>query len=273
MGYDRVEAKRRARIAMRNAYPHPMLVTLVYLLLTAGLTTLIMSFVSDPFSLAYLYLLEGNYAPEAIAQTIFTPGRVGVFTVMEILTTLYLWVAGFGYVSYALRLSRGEQPGYRNLLDGFSTIGRAILVNLLTGVFTALWSLIALVPYTALVVVGAMLDSFLLILVAIVILVVWVIFVSYRYRLAMYFLLDHPEMGALEAIRQSKQYMKGRYGALFVQDLSFLGWAILTPFTLGILSLWYAPYKGAADANFYNYAVYGALPDPMGPAPDNGPTF
>lgn len=42
-------------------------------------------------------------------------------------------------------------------------------------------------------------------------------------------------------------------------DLSFLGWILLTPFTLGILGLWLNPYMGAAEANFYDYVVHGAF--------------
>lgn len=59
MYFNRPEAKYRARLAMRGAYPHPMLVTLVYILLTGVLTYAIMYFVTNPFSLAYLYLVDG----------------------------------------------------------------------------------------------------------------------------------------------------------------------------------------------------------------------
>lgn len=64
---------------------------------------------------------------------------------------------------------------------------------------------------------------------------------SYRYRLALYFMLDHPDWGVMECIRQSKQTMKGWKWPLFVMDLSFLGWMILELLTFGILSLWVSP--------------------------------
>lgn len=51
-------------------------------------------------------------------------------------------------------------------------------------------------------------------------------------------------MGSLEAISRSKQAMRGWKGSLFVLDLSFLGWILLTPFTLGILGLWLNPIWG-----------------------------
>ena len=37
MGFSRYEAKMRAKASMRGAYPHPMLVTLVYILMTVVL--------------------------------------------------------------------------------------------------------------------------------------------------------------------------------------------------------------------------------------------
>ena len=83
---------------------------------------------------------------------------------------------------------------------------------------------------------------------------------SYRYRLAIYYLLDHPDMGVLESISNSKQTMKGKKIDLFVMDLSFLGWLILSVFTLGILGLWVSPYLCASEANFYHWAVNGVFP-------------
>lgn len=61
MGFNRPEAKFQARNAMRGAYPHPMLVTLVYVLLTSVLASAIMYFVNNPFQIAYVYLLDGIY--------------------------------------------------------------------------------------------------------------------------------------------------------------------------------------------------------------------
>ena len=71
--FDRLGAKYRARMAMRGAYPHPMLVTLVYVLLTGVLSSVVLNFVSEPFQAAYFYLTETNYEMEEILTAIFTP--------------------------------------------------------------------------------------------------------------------------------------------------------------------------------------------------------
>ena len=110
--------------------------------------------------------------------------------------------------------------------------------------------------------------------------VMMVIF-SYRYRLATYFLLDHPEMGALESITQSKQAMKGWKGELFILDWSFFGWLLLvalvelvgiglgTLFSPALAHCWVRwlrgrsacaqPYMNGTEANFYDWVTHGSL--------------
>lgn len=260
MRYNRPEAKWLARDAMRGAYPHPMLVSLVYILMTSVLSTIIMNYVADPFQVAYYYLTQTSYEVEEILSAIFTPSQIMIVLLMELLINLYYWVVNYGYTSYCLRLARREGPGYRNLLDGFYNIGRALAVNFLVSLFTLLWGLIGIVVYIAAVFLAVISGLTLLILIGAIFMMVWTIGVSYRYRLSVYFLLDHPEMGALEAIGHSKTAMQGNRMTLFVQDLSFLGWALLSVFTLGILGLWLNPYMGAVDANFYQWVVYGTFP-------------
>ena len=263
MGFNRPEAKYRARLAMRGAYPHPMLVTLVYVLLTGVLTYAIMYFVSNPFTLAYWYLLDGADVQD-VYRYIFTAQRVGLYLLMELLITLYAWVMQFGYTAYTLGLARRTGPGYRTLLEGFAHLGKALLVSFLISLFTSLWGLLAMLPGVVVLMVGSVAESSGLIFLAVLLMLagaVVEVIVSYRYRLAIYFLLDNHDMGALAAITASKQAMRGHKGELFVMDLSFLGWVLLSVFTLGILSLWLGPYIGATESNFYHWVVYGSFPN------------
>ena len=66
MGFNRPEAKRLAKAAMRNTNPNPMLVTLVFVLLTTGVSYLVGLVLTNPIYdalyTAYLYLLDGAYA-------------------------------------------------------------------------------------------------------------------------------------------------------------------------------------------------------------------
>ena len=66
-----------------------------------------------------------------------------------------------------------------------------------------------------------------------------------------YILLDKPELSANEAITESRRMMTGNKMKLFLLDLSFFGWFILSVFTFGILLIYVIPYMQAAHAEFY----------------------
>ena len=68
------------------------------------------------------------------------------------------------------------------------------------------------------------------------------IIAGYRYRFAVYNLCENPDIGVMEAISMSKAQTAGYKGDLFLLDLTFIGWNLLCSLTLGILSIWIAPY-------------------------------
>ena len=293
MGYNRPEAKRLAKQAMRTTNPHPMLVTLVYVLLTTVLTYLVSSRVVNPFTTFYWYVADGAYRVEDLIRALLLPGTVALFLVVQVVIVLFSWVMSFGYTSYALRMARNEQPGYQNLMDGFRTAGRAILVYLLINIFTTLWGLLAMVPAMVMIVVSAVTENGGFILLAVLLLIagsILSVVISYRYRLAAYFLLDNPDMGALASITESKRAMRGWKAELFVQDLSFFGWylvmacagilvgslglllgpgamSLLITLTGAVFNLWLTPYVWGTEANFYDWVVHGRYSGqpPMGP--------
>ena len=275
MGFQRVHAKLQAKAAMGKAYPHPMLVTLVYLLATTVLVWVIGFLVTNPFTEMLAYL-EAGYDPELVLAYTLRGGRVTLYVFLSVLLGLYTTVMAFGYTSYSLRLARGEQPSYRNLLDGFAVAGRVILATILMTVFLFLWELAVLIPAVlvavVLVIAGAEVLATLWMVVLVIGLSIFLLSVAYRYALTDFFLLDHPEMTALQAITASKKAMRGHKWELFVLELSFLGWSILSLLTLGILGLWVTPYRAATVANFYDMITGGYQPNPgFGTYPGQGP--
>ncbi|SEW36174.1 DUF975 family protein [[Clostridium] fimetarium] len=78
---------------------------------------------------------------------------------------------------------------------------------------------------------------------------------AYEYRMIDYILSENPDMERHNAFALSKEMMTGQKWNAFVLDLSFLGWDILSLFTIGLLSIFYvAPYQ-----NHTNAALYDAL--------------
>ena len=118
-----------------------------------------------------------------------------------------------------------ETVTYEELFSKINMCFSYLAISLLVGLFTALWSLLLIIPG---------------------------IIAAINYSLVYFVKLDNPELGALEVLRKSKEMMNGHKWDFFVLILSFLGWAILGIFTLGILYLWLVPYIQVTYANFYN---------------------
>jgi uncharacterized membrane protein len=110
---------------------------------------------------------------------------------------------------------------YREWELSLKVVGTAILV----GIFTILWTLLLIIPG---------------------------IIKGIAYSQAFFLLRDYPEYSALEAIKESKNRMKGYKWKFFLLNLSFIGWAFIAIFTLGIGFLWLSPYVATAQATFYN---------------------
>lgn len=133
--------------------------------------------------------------------------------------------AELGLARYNLDLLTKENPpAFRTLFSRFSIWGKAFGLRFMTGLFTALWMLLLIVPG---------------------------IIAAYRYAMAPYLMAEYPEMGVREAIAKSKELMQGNKGRLFCLQLSFIGWQLLSALTLGIGGLWLMPYQNAATAAFY----------------------
>jgi len=128
-------------------------------------------------------------------------------------------------ITIYLNLTKHMTPEIGELFAHFNKFWGAFKVTFLTGLFTALWSLLFVIPG---------------------------IIKAFSYSMAMYILAENPEIGALEAINRSKAMMDGHKMELFVLELSFIGWHLLGMVTLGIAYVWVIPYISATTANFYN---------------------
>lgn len=75
---------------------------------------------------------------------------------------------------------------------------------------------------------------------------------GYEYRMIPYILAENPDLDTKEVFELSKKMMDGEKANAFILDLSFIGWAILSVFTCGLLAVFYvAPYEALTDAHLY----------------------
>ena len=74
----------------------------------------------------------------------------------------------------------------------------------------------------------------------------------YSYYLVPYIQAENPSVTPLEAITLSRKMMNGYKWKCFLTELSFIGWALLSLITFGIVGIfYYHPYKSATMAEFY----------------------
>lgn len=132
----------------------------------------------------------------------------------------------WGYQTLFLGAVRGGEATAKDMFEGYNKelFSRVLTTTLLYYVYVFLWSLLLLIP-------GCI--------------------KSYSYAMTPYILKDNPEMKNNAAIEESMRIMNGHKLELFLLDLSFIGWALLSLLTCGIGFLWLAPYMNMARVNFY----------------------
>ncbi|EFV04835.1 MAG: DUF975 family protein [Prevotella salivae] len=132
----------------------------------------------------------------------------------------------WGYQTLFLGAVRGGEATAKDMFEGYNKelFSRVLTTTLLYYVYVFLWSLLLLIP-------GCI--------------------KSYSYAMTPYILKDNPEMKNNAAIEESMRMMDGHKLELFLLDLSFIGWAILSILTCCIGFLWLVPYMNMARVNFY----------------------
>ena len=265
MNFDRIRIKTEARACLSGANPHPMLVTLIYLLLTSGVSmggnyVIFLLATGSPLRAIEGVFLGGQYLSEELLTGVF----LLPFLFFTIVMGLFSAVLGAGYTAYAMRLARGQEGGLQDLFDIFSMAGKVLLTAIWQGLCMLPWLLLGTLLYWLLGMFLTLLGGFglfLFLIPGMIGFMAYCFWVVLRYSLTYFFLLDEPQGGAREAVRNSVTYMNGWKWELFKLELSFLGWQLLSILTLGILGLWVTPYYMAAMANFYDF-VTGRFPRP-----------
>lgn len=173
--------------------------------------------------------LRGKWGTMAIATLIYALilGACGALSLIYIGGFAALFLTGafaLGLAIMALTAARKQEVRAAQLFDGFKNYGSSLALYLLIAIFTALWTLLFIIPG---------------------------IVKAYSYSMSWYILADNPQMGANAARKRSMELMRGNKWRLFCLHCSFIGWLLLCILTLGILTLWIAPYLQTAQAEFY----------------------
>ena len=189
-----------------------------------------------------LAALRGNWAPAVVSSIVvfafaillvipsaLLEGAAQVASLILILLLPVLFYYPLCYVGYTNTykqlLVNGDDKITSNMFSyTFNGYWRNVWAGFLMILFTYLWMLLLIIPS---------------------------IIKAFAYSMTPYILKDYPELSANQAINLSVRMMKGHKFDLFYLYLSFIGWGILSVFTLGLGYLWLMPYMYASMAAFY----------------------
>ncbi len=227
MEIDRSAVKTHAKELIKTSNPKVLTASLIVMVLGALIALLSGRLVgiNSQEALRYVqYLQDGNTeaAISVILEHTPSPGAQLVNLLLEALTI----IVSLGFEIFLLNTLRGTSPELGNLLDGFSYWWKLLVMDFVIGLLIMLWSLLLIVPG---------------------------IIAAYRYSMANYVLITHPDYGIMECIRESKRLTSGWKSTLFVLDLSFLGWSLLCaiPVIGWLLSVWVTPYRALTFLEYY----------------------
>lgn len=171
--------------------------------------------------------LQGKWPMAAVAALIYSVVAGGLSAIPFIggLCSLFVGLPiAYGFTIVMFEVYKGKDIDFGVLFEGFQDYSRIFVTKLLQGIYTALWSLLLLIPG---------------------------IIKYYSYAMTDYILKEEPAMKNNEAIEKSMAMMENNKMKLFMLDLSFIGWAILSIITFGIGFFFLQPYMQVARAAFY----------------------
>lgn len=220
MKINRQALKGNSRLLIARTQPSPLMIGLVYIALDLLLTYLESELLGYGQYTAQIMEQINNIGRAAlpIPTNITLPAWLLIFAIVIMRSVL-----DAGFCSCCLKICQGKKAGFKNLMDGFTVFFKLILLRILTGIITALGFFLFVIPG---------------------------IIAFYSYRQTVYILLENPELGPMECILRSRAMMSGHKIELFVLDLSFIGWRMLSSL-LFFPIFWYQPYSGICYAGYY----------------------
>ena len=202
-------------------------------------------------------------------QGLFKEGSI-TYLIIELAYLVISIPISFGLIISFMKLKRNEEvSAFDFLKDGFSKFSKAWGI----GFHTFLKLLLPIICLILVVVIMASLilvsnsrairgnsnfNGSILALVSVVLYIVSIVYIVSRallYALAYNIGYDNPELSSKECVLKSEKLMNGNRGNLFLLELSFIGWAILSSLSLGIGFLWLFPYMQVALVCFYDKII------------------
>lgn len=252
---DRAQLKEEARTTLKGKMIPFVLAFVVFL--CAELVII------APFTASIIFSGNPDSTPNSFIVS-FIISYLLILAFMIVAFPMYLMTFIKG-ITKAAELPESEKFTFKGFWSGLKGSSCGIGNFWWTFLWTYLWELLCLLPVIILVLVAIACGIeetenyyFLVGLVAIIGYfgaIFAVINRSIAYSMNWFVLAKRPATGAVEAMNISKKITKGHKRELFVLNLSFIGWFILSMFTCGLLLLWVMPYFFMTQYYAFRYLV------------------
>lgn len=147
------------------------------------------------------------------------------YSITSLVIALIIGLISAGYIKYILDFVRTGKFNANVIIDTFKKKWSQLLIaTILVFVVVYLCTLLFIIPG---------------------------IIMALAYSFVSYIIVDNDNIGGKDALTKSREMMKGYKWDYFVFDLSFIGWMLLIPFTLGIILVWLLPYIVVANTLYY----------------------
>lgn len=227
--FERAHYKELAKRQLKGRRTVPVLATLITLLIftVLGATSEFGWHWKQPPARIHAaeYLWEPGFDYGLERDYIYSPAKTGsdAFLTFITLSIMGIIILAQCYL-YSEYFKTADKIKFSEFLKGFSLWIKGALAMLWYVLWTFLWSLLFIIPG---------------------------IVKAFSYSQMFFILAENPGIGVAKAMRISRAMTKGFKGDIFIMCLSFLGWEILSIFTLGILQLWIIPYQYMSFTNAY----------------------
>ena len=206
--------KRIARDSLAGHWKQMFLAVFIYFIMT--------QYIADILDTIFARYETIELYGEQITQNVSFVGTV--------YTVLLTGAFSYGLALLLLTFFRTKKVDNKLIFEGFSLLGKSILLQLLICVKVALWSLLFVVPG---------------------------IIAAINYSMSFYVLADHPDYGPMQCINESKRMMRGNKSQYLFMWLSFIGWYFVA---LLIEELVMAPFNQTQGAGVLIGEFIGMVP-------------
>lgn len=230
--FQRKKYKKFALKQLKGRWFVPVIMTLITTIILElfNIPTLVRMFQNDDFWTLLNYSGTDMTEIYSLYSSVSDGSSSWLTTIIQIMVE---GIMSFACINVYLKMSRSpEKVTLKSFIEGLNNWWRAILASLWRFLWVVLWSLLFFIPG---------------------------IIKSIAYSQMYYILNEYPEVSVTKAMRISMIITYGHKGDLFVTYLSFLGWAILCCFTLGIGALWLEPYMQMTLINAYHAMLKEAI--------------